>query len=422
MTLGEELLVACLKRKDNKVLSVIQRKWLDGAEIRQYKFIMDYYREHGEIIGVRAFCEKFKLDRDGVDARPTYYLNQIKERYIFAVLSDNVPRIIRGVKEDPREKLHELQSIIGSLAVDAVESKDTLYSEDVELRIRDYEERMKSCGVTYLSMGCADLDKTFFGYRKNDLITIGGKGGQGKTWLMCYLVSMLERAILEKEEATEETCGDILFITNEMGEDEIKERLDCIRFKLPYKAFLEGTLTEREKRRYYKGLEKLKSEKSKIRILYSCQTIDELTTQIGLYQPSVVFIDGSYLMEPQRDEGWEKIVYVTRNLKRLAKNTNVPIVNTTQLKRGSSKGASKFALDAQEDFAYSSSYTQDSDIALRMFQDADMKFHDLIGLEVAKGRRVVSGTKLIFQNDLANMLQSVTLPADEPEPERKDDF
>lgn len=71
MTLGEELLVACLKRKDNKVLSVIQRKWLDGAEIRQYKFIMDYYREHGEIIGVRAFCEKFKLDRDGVDARPT---------------------------------------------------------------------------------------------------------------------------------------------------------------------------------------------------------------------------------------------------------------------------------------------------------------------------------------------------------------
>ena len=254
--------------------------------------------------------------------------------------------------------------------------------------------------------------------KKDNLVGINkiyyGIPGCGKSYY-------IENTVL-KEEATEETCGDILFITNEMGEDEIKERLDCIRFKLPYKSFLEGTLTEREKRRYYKGLEKLKSEKSKIRILYSCQTIDELTTQIGLYQPSVVFIDGSYLMEPQRDEGWEKIVYVTRNLKRIAKNTNVPIVNTTQLKRGSSKGASKFALDAQEDFAYSSSYTQDSDIALRMFQDADMKFHDLVGLEVAKGRRVVSGTQLIFQNDLTNMLQSVTLPADEPEPERKDDF
>ena len=157
--------------------------------------------------------------------------------------------------------MFELQSLIATLAVDAVESKDTLYSEDTDLRVKDYEERMKSLGVTYLSMGCPDLDKTFFGYRKNDLITIGGKGGQGKTWFMCFLVYSLEKAILEKEELTGETFGDILFITNEMGEDEIKERLDCIKFRLPYKSFLEGTLSEREKGRYYKGLEKLKGEK-----------------------------------------------------------------------------------------------------------------------------------------------------------------
>ena len=420
MTAGENLFVSCLKRKDHKIISLIQRKWLDGSEIRQYKFIMDYYREHGELVGTKTFCDKFKLDADEVDSRPAFYLNEIKERFIFASISDNVPRMMKGLKEDPRAKLFELQSLIATLAVDAVESRDTLYSEDTDLRVRDYEERMKSLGVTYLSMGCPDLDKTFFGYRKNDLITIGGRAGSGKSWFLCFLVYLLEKAILEKEELTGETFGDILFITNEMGEDEIKERIDCIRFRLPYKAFLEGTLSEREKGRYYKGLEKLKSEKSKIRILYSCSTIDELTTHIGLYQPSAVFIDGSYLMEPKRDEGWEKIVYITRNLKRIAKNTNVPVINTTQLKRGSSKSSSKFALDGQDDFAYSSSYTQDSDVALRMFQDADMKFHDVIGLEVAKGRRVVAGTTLIFQNDLQNMVQSVTLPADAPAPEHKD--
>lgn len=412
MTAGEQLLVSCLKRKDHRIISLIQRKWLDGSEIRQFKFIMDYYREHGELVGVKAFCDKFKLESKDVDSRPTFYLNEVKERFIFASITDNVPRMLKGLKEDPRAKLFELQSLVATLAVDAVESKDTLYSEDTEIRIRDYEERMKSMGVTYLSMGCEDLDKTFFGYRKNDLITIGGRAGSGKSWLMCYLVSRLEEVIREKEELTGETFGDILLITNEMGEDEIKERIDCIKFRLPYKAFLEGTLSEREKGRYYKGLERLKTEKSKIRILYSCSTIDELSTHIGLYQPSAVFIDGSYLMEPKRDEGWEKIVYVTRNLKRLAKNMNVPIINTTQLKRGSAKGASKSALDGQDDFAYSSSYTQDSDVALRMFQDADMKFHDIIGLEVAKGRRVMAGTVLLFQNDLQKMLQSVTKPAE----------
>ena len=62
-------MVACLKRKDQKILSLIQRKWLDGAEIRQHKFIMDYYREHGEIMGVKSFCERFNLDSGTVDSQ-----------------------------------------------------------------------------------------------------------------------------------------------------------------------------------------------------------------------------------------------------------------------------------------------------------------------------------------------------------------
>lgn len=423
MTVGEQLMVACLKRKDQKIISVIQRKWLDGMEVRQHKFIMDYYREHGELLGVKTFCDKFKLDADEVDSRPAFYLNGLKERFIFATMSDNIPKILRGIREDPREKLYELQSLIATLAVDAVESKDVLYSEDVEARIKDYEERMKSLGVTYLSMGCDDMDSVFYGYRKQDLITIGGKAGQGKSWLLVFLTFMLERVLHEKEELTGETFGEILFITNEMGEEEIKERIDCIKFRLPYEKFLKGELSERERKRYYRGLESLKKEKSKIRIVYSCQTIDELSTLMGLYQPSAVFIDGSYLMEGKMQEGWEKIVYITRNLKRLAKNFKTPIINTTQLKRGSGKSGSKMALDGQDDFAYSNSYAQDSDIAIRMYQDADMKFHDLIGCEVVKGRRVVSGTTLIFQNDLSNMLHSITLPADETkEPEHKDDY
>ena len=420
MTAGEQLLVACLKKEDHKLISAIERKWLDGDEVKQYRFVMDYYREHGEMIGLKAFCDKFKLDPSAVDSRPVYYLNALKERFIFSKMSDDIPKILHGLKSDPRDGLAKLQSLVATLAVDAVESKDTLYSEEVEKRVSDYEERIKSLGVTYLSMGCDDLDKVFFGYRKQDLITIGGKAGAGKSWVLCYLITLLENAILKKEEVTGEHYGDILLITNEMGEDEIKERLDCIRFRLPYKRFLEGTLTEREKGRYYRGLEKLKETKSKIRIIYSCQTIDELATQMGLYHPSAVFIDGSYLMEPKLQEGWEKIVYVTRNLKRLAKNFKAPILNTTQLKRGATKTGSKFALDGQDEFAYSSSYAQDSDIAMRMYQDADMKFHDLIALEVVKGRRVVSGTTLIFQNDLDNMCHSITLPADAPAPEHKD--
>lgn len=424
MTAGEQLMVACLKKGDSKVMSMIQKRWLDGGEVRQYMFIMDYYKEHGELLGIKTFIDKFSLDSTRVDSRPTYYLNAVKERFLFASLADNVPKILKDLKDDPRSKLAELQTLVGSLSIDAVESKDTLYSEDTESRKVDYEERMKSLGVTYLSMGCSVMDKTFFGYRKQDLITIGGKAGSGKTWLLVYLIYLLAKALDERSDATDETFGDILLISNEMGEEEIKERLDCIQFKLPYRSFMEGTLSERTKKRYYKGLEDLKEEKSKIRIVYSCQTIDELSTIIGLYRPSAVFLDGSYLMEGKMAEGWEKITYITRNLKRLAKNFKVPIINTTQLRRGSSKSASKLASDGMDDFAYGNSFVQDSDIAIRMFQDADMKYHDQIGCEVVKARRVVSGSTLLFKNDLESMTQSITLVSEDgpKEPIVKTDY
>lgn len=418
MTAGEQLLVACIKRGDSTVLAAVQKRWLDGTEVAQYHYVMDYYRTHGELIGLSDFCDKFKLDATKVTSRPTFYLKELKDRFIFAVVTDKVPRIIRGMKEDPRGKLSELQSIIGSLSVDSVESKDSLYSEDIDRRKADYEERVKSSGVTYLSMGAPDMDKTFYGYRKEDLITIGGRAGQGKSWLLIYLAYLLERALKKTKRD-----GEILFITNEMGEDEIKERIDCIHFRLPYEKFLKGDLTPREKARYYSGLDNYKKEKSRIRIVYSCGTVDELTTLIGIYQPLAVFLDGSYLMEAQLAEGWEKIVFITRNLKRLAKNFKTPIINTTQLKRGTGKSSSKAGIDGQDDFAYSNSYSQDSDVALRMFQDADMRFHDLIGLEVVKGRRIKAGTIVLFENNLDTMNHSLTLPIDEhTEPERKDDY
>lgn len=763
MTIGEELFIACLRKKNHKVLSAIQKKWLDGQELRQYSTIMGYYREHGEMMGVKAFCEKFSLDEAHSDSRPAYYLNQLKERYIFASMSDNIPRILKGVKEDPRGKLGEMQTLIASLAVDAVESRDVLYSDDTESREAAYLERTESKGVTYLSMGSEDLDKVLFGYRRQDLITIGGKAGQGKclgkgtkvlmydlstknvedivvgdklmgpdgtprnvltisrgreqmywirqkkgmdyrvneshilslcypkvttkthrendkkiidernvewdiknisvrdylklskgctfrkhakgyksfgmdfpdtelpfdpyflgvwlgdgtsreltvtsfdlpivkflreytesfggclsenpeglwrmkgcrklslemdklhllkrrgkpdsgfkhipmefirtsrekrlqllaglldtdgymgfnsfeitlvskrlsddikllcrtlglyvtqaekvingktyykcniqgntdvipvrlgrkkaekrkqvknvlhtgivvekdivddyygftidgdhlfcledftvthnTWSLVYLAYLLDKVL--KGMPKESHYGDILFVSNEMGADEISERIDCINFRLPYEKFLSGTLTEREKSRYFRGLENMRKNPSRIRLLDGCQTIEELSTYMGLYQPSVVFIDGSYLMEGKMQEGWEKIVYITRNLKRLAKSFMIPIVNTTQLRRGSSKSGSKFALDGQDDFAYSSSYAQDSDIAIRMYQDADMKYHDVVGCEVVKGRRVKSGTTLIFQNDLDKMCQSITLSVEDDSSDSK---
>ena len=95
MTDGEKLLLAIVNRRDLKTLSKVRRHWLDGSEVVQHRFIVDYYKDSGEFVGAKAYCEKFGLDASEVDARPTYYLRIVRERYLFTRISEEIPKIVK---------------------------------------------------------------------------------------------------------------------------------------------------------------------------------------------------------------------------------------------------------------------------------------------------------------------------------------
>lgn len=395
MTVSEKLFIACIRDTDTETLAKIQTAWIDIKELKQYRYITDYLRDFGEVPPVVEFTGKFKLDESMAPSKPNHYLEELKERFILTVLAENVPGIMTKLAKDPKKGLSQLRTIVGSLEITDHVTKDIRYDQDTKKRYEEYLLKMANKGVTHLSTGSEFLDKYWFGYRKADLVTIGGRAGMGKTWLIVLLCILLEAVLTEEH-------GDILFISNEMPEDEIAERFDSVRFKLPYAKFLGGLLSRAEQARYKLGLEKLEKQGSRIVFVYNCATLQELESKINLYKPSKVFIDGSYLMESQLKEGWEKIVTITRGLKRIAKNTETPITNTTQLKKGSGKATTN-KLDGQDEFAYGSSFMQDSDIGIRMFQNADMVYDGTVGLDHVKGRRLPPDLNLQFMFNLELM-------------------
>ena len=54
MTDGEKLLLAIVNRRDLKTLSKVRRHWLDGSEVVQHRFIVDYYKDSGEFVGAKG--------------------------------------------------------------------------------------------------------------------------------------------------------------------------------------------------------------------------------------------------------------------------------------------------------------------------------------------------------------------------------
>lgn len=401
MTVAFKLIAASLERGDYSVLLKAKGDWFDVKERLAYEFVKDYYRENSELPSSEIFYSKFSL-KDKVSGRPGYFLRELKNRYISGTLVDTVPGIMRNLAKDPEKGLEQFRKVLFKLNTDTYTSKDVDYAFGARDRFKAYADRIATKGVTHLSTGIEIFDETFYGYRPADLITIGGRAGMGKSWFILFLALCLE-SVLKKKGSKQL----VLIVSNEMPEDEIIERMDCLQAKLPYEEFMNGGLSRKQRRLYKAFLEKLESEGSLIKVVYNVGTIDELNALIELYGPAAVYLDGSYLMEQDQGEGWEKITYVTRNLKQTAKAKSTPIINTTQLKRAAGKGSSKLSIDGQDDFAYSSSYAMDSDIAVRMFQTSDMVFNAEVGLEVVKGRRVKPNTRYTFKNDLAIMLQQV---------------
>ena len=396
MTVAEQLLVSILKYKNIQILSKIEREWLDTKEIKSYRTITDYYKEHGELMGVKSFCKTFDLDEGDVDSRPTLYLQKLKDRHIFTKVSEDIPPLLRKLKEDPKGILNAIKTLINNISADEGSSKDTPYSEGASERLKEYYERARTGGVTYLSMGHPLLDKLFYGYRKNDLITIAGRAGSRKTWLICFLVLLAELVLPED-------YGDILLISNEMPADELKERMDCIRFLLPYEEFLTGSLSREQLGRYKKGLKELDEVKPRIILIEHCSTVEEVSVKMGLYKPSLVAIDGSYLLEPQMEEDHRKITFITRSLKKLSLTMGIPIINTTQLGRGKGTKERATSFEAQDDFSFGMGFVQNSDLAISTFQNKDMVYYQEFGLQVAKGRRVKANTVVKFQCPLGSM-------------------
>ena len=350
------------------------------------------------------------LDTDGC-------YSEVKKGYLITqkskLLADDIAFLARGLGyqvSQNDEAIAKLKSRNYTCKVSALFISGNLLEVPTKVKRKKPTKRLinKDSSITGITVTKKSVDH-FYGFELdgNHLFCLEDLTVVHNTFLMCYLALLCEKAM------TNATYGDILFITNEVPAKEIIQRMDSIKYKLPYNDFIHGTLSGKKEIAYHKGLEKLSASKSVIQILENVTTIDALSAKVLLYQPAIVFLDGSYLLESSyKGDDWKKILYITRNLKQIAKDTGVPIINTTQLKRASGK-SKKGSFDAQDDFAYGNSYVQDSDAAFTGFIDADMQYRGDVGYQIAKGRRMSESEYPIFECPLHSMELNIKLNEDD---------
>jgi replicative DNA helicase len=125
-----------------------------------------------------------------------------------------------------------------------------------------------------------------------------------------------------------------------------------------------------------------------------------LATMTTTYGRGVAFVDYVQLMGTERNypNGNERVSYLSRSLKEIAKATNMPLVALSQLSRATEARQDKRPI--LSDLRDSGSLEQDADIVMFLYRDdyynEDTERINQLDVEVAKRRSGTTGTATLF--------------------------
>ena len=252
----------------------------------------------------------------------------------------------------------------------------------------ELKEKSLSPNLIGLSSGFYDLDLVTQGFQKSDLIIIAGRPSMGKTALgLNIALNILKESKLP-----------VLFFSLEMSKEQIMYRLLSIETNISQIKLKSGKLYQDD----WMKLNKIIKIMSKIPFFIddtsnlSIQNIQSKIKTIMFEQGkiSLVIIDYLQLMQnlkTKTENRVQELSIITRGLKNLARQFNIPIIALSQLSRNVENRIDKKPI--LSDLRESGSIEQDADLVLMLYRNKEiqMKQYDnenyyLTELIIAKHR------------------------------------
>jgi len=284
--------------------------------------------------------------------------------------------------------------------------------------IANLEELAKQTGdITGLQTGFKAFDKKTAGLQKGSLVIIAARPAMGKTIFAINIA--VNAARLNKD------CNVAIF-NLEMGAEEVVGRILSSEGRIDFGKLKTGTLDRDD----WKSLHIAKNSLSQVgvflddtsrkvtQIIAKCRTLHR-TQGLGL-----IVIDYLQLMEASRGMGGNRqleISEISRSLKLLARELNVPVVAVAQLSRSVESREDKRPI--MSDLRESGSIEQDADIVTFLLREdyyraPEEPKDNMVEVIFAKHRSGSTGSiKLGFRGETARFEDIVWIPNENVPPE-----
>lgn len=341
------------------------------------------------------------IDSVATPANINYYINIIFEKFILRTLINKSSNII----EECYDESEDLNTIVENAEKSILEVnsgrmvKEIKPIQEVLVKAQQELEFLAKNGgdVTGVPTGFYDLDKRTTGFHGNELIIIAGRPGMGKSALAINMATNM--AVNYKKS--------VALFNLEMGSTQIVNRMLSSVGQINSQKLRTGKLDHTDWKKYNETLSLLADTKFYIDDTPGI-TVSEIRSKCRRLKNSdkgldCIIIDYLQLISSSNKYSGQRtneVSEISRDLKKLAMELEVPVIALAQLSRGVEQREDKRPL--MSDLKESGSIEQDADIVMFLYCDDYYKFK-------SKDRPQLSPTELIISKHRSGGIGTIDL-------------
>lgn len=352
-----------------------------------------------------------------------YHANVVAEKY----LSRQMIHYVGEVGKKTFDETYPIKDVVNDAQAKLFELSQKNMRKDYSVLAPILERAVKSVqdahsntgGVTGIPTGFYKLDDITCGWQKSDLVIIAGRPAMGKT---AFALSLAKNIAADQKIP-------MAFFSLEMSSEQLANRLMANAFEIDGKKLMSGQLDREDWNRLDKGMNNLVDAP-----LYIDDTeglsVMELRTKarrlVNEHHVQLIMVDYLQLMTAsgmRYNSRQEEVSLISRSLKGLAKELDIPVLALSQLNRGvEGRDGAEGKRPMLSDLRESGAIEQDADMVvflhrpeyygIMMSDDGTKDYRGMAEVIIAKHRKGAVGIKLLkfrgeytrFENPEDNMI------------------
>jgi replicative DNA helicase len=351
-----------------------------------------------------------------------HYAGRVQEMFLRRYALDVALDMLRnaGEEQDVKGFIAMAETAVSKLSDQTVPVREFAPMKQVLMQVwEEAEERYNTKdinrGVTGIPSGFIDLDRMTAGFQRNDLIIIAARPSVGKT---AFALNIAQNVGIRTRET-------VAIFSLEMSAAQLVQRMICAEGEIDASRMRTGSFESEDWEKMAKAVSKLSEADIHIDDTPGI-TVNEIRAKCRRLKKEkglgMILIDYLQLIQGSGRRGanrQEEVSQISRTLKQIARELEVPVIALSQLSRGVEQRQDKRPM--MSDLRESGAIEQDADIVGFLYRDdyydkeSDKK--NIIEIILAKQRNGPVGTvELVFLKNFNKFVNMEHTYSTTPEP------